>query len=272
MTMTFSSACTHAYGRFARMAGPALIGIVFLALWEAAVRLAHIPMWLLPSPIQIVAAAWRIRAQLPVHIGATLASTLLGFICAVVIGVPLAALLASSDFVRRLLGPVLAGIQAIPKNALAPLFIVWFGGGTLSKIAITFLISFFPIVINAADGMLHVDQDMIRLSYTLRASKMQTFWHVRAPNALPALLSGCKIAVTLAIIGAVIGEFVASDRGLGYLILVASSQLQTDVAFVAIVSLAICGIALFSIVNLVETLIIPWLVRSGPEDANELAI
>jgi NitT/TauT family transport system permease protein len=271
-TMTFSSAYAETYRWIARGAGPALVGILFLALWEAGVRLAHVPMWLLPSPSQIAAAAWRIRAQLPVHIGATLASTLLGFGCAIAIGVPLAALLASSDLVRRFLAPVLAGVQAIPKNALAPLFILWFGGGTLSKIAITFLISFFPIVINAADGMLHVDQDMIRLSYTLRASKMQMFWHVRTPNALPALLSGCKIAVTLAIIGAVIGEFVASDRGLGYLILVASSQLQTDVAFVAIVSLAICGIALFSIVNFVEALVVPWLIRSGSEDANELAI
>jgi NitT/TauT family transport system permease protein len=272
MAMTFSSAYVETHRRIARGAGPALVGILFIVGWEASVRLAHVPMWLLPSPSQIAAAAWRIRAQLPMHVAATLVSTLLGFGSAVVVGVPLAALLASSDFVRRLLGPVLAGVQAIPKNALAPIFILWFGGGTPSKIAITFLISFFPIVINAADGMLHVDRDMIRLSHTLRASKVQMFWHVRAPNALPALLSGCKIAVTLAIIGAVIGEFVASDRGLGYLILVASSQLQTDVAFVAIVSLAICGIALFSAVNFVEALIVPWLSHPGSEDANELGI
>jgi NitT/TauT family transport system permease protein len=268
----FPSSYAQTRRRIARGMGPALIGLLFIVAWEAGVRLAHVPMWLLPSPSEIVVAAWRIRAQLPAHIAATLSSTLLGFGCAVAIGVPLAALLASSDFVRRLLGPVLAGVQAIPKNALAPIFILWFGGGALSKIAITFLISFFPIVINAADGMLHVDRDMIRLSHTLRASRLQVFWHIRAPNALPALLSGCKIAVTLAIIGAVIGEFVASDQGLGYLILISSSQLQTDVAFVAIVALAICGIVLFYLVSLLETLVMPWLIHSSTEDANELAV
>jgi NitT/TauT family transport system permease protein len=271
-TLALPSSFAQTRRRITRGAGPMLIGLLFIAFWEIGVRIAHVPMWLLPSPSEIAAAAWRIRAQLPVHIAATLSATLLGFGCAVVIGIPLAALLASSDFMRRLLGPVLAGVQAIPKNALAPIFILWFGGGTLSKVAITFLISFFPIVINAADGMLQVDRDMIRLSHTLRASRMQVFWHIRAPNALPALLSGCKIAVTLAIIGAVIGEFVASDRGLGYLILISSSQLQTDVAFVAIVTLAICGMGLFYLVGLLEKLVLPWLINAGTEDANELAV
>jgi NitT/TauT family transport system permease protein len=238
-------------------AAPICAAVALLLAWEAIVRFAAVPAWLLPTPSAIAAAAWRVRYQLPVHIAATVWATVAGFICAVALGAFLAALIAVSDFSRKLLSPILAGLQAIPKNALAPLFIVWFGGGVLSKIAITFLISFFPIVINAASGMTRIDRDIISLTHTIRASKYQTFWHVRVPHAVPAFLSGCKIAITLAIIGAVIGEFVASDRGLGYLILISSSQLQTDVAFVAILSLAICGTLLFWCVSKLEEWIVP---------------
>jgi NitT/TauT family transport system permease protein len=188
-----------------------------------------------------------------------------------VLGVLLATLLVSSPFMRRLLNPLLAGIQAVPKNALAPIFVLWFGGGELSKIAITFLISFFPIVINTVSGMTLVDRDMIYLTRTLRASPFQTFVHVRIPNAVPALFAACKIAITLAVVGAVIGEFVGADEGLGYLIMVESSQLRTDVAFVAIVLLGLCGVLLFAIVEIIEANVVPWLVAPSAEDAHEHA-
>lgn len=252
-------------------AGPSLTVLALIAIWEGSVRLAEVPTWLLPAPSRIAVAAWTVRDQLPAHISATLTATLVGFMYAVLIGVPLAALLVASNFARRLLGPLLAGLQAIPKNALAPIFVLWFGGGSLSKIAITFLISFFPIIINTASGMTRVDREMIYLARTLKASAFQTFLHVRLPNAVPAMLAGCKIAITLAVIGAVIGEFVASDVGLGYLILVASSQLQTDVAFVAILALAVCGVALFGFVNLVEAFVVPWLAPPTAEDTYEFS-
>jgi NitT/TauT family transport system permease protein len=243
--------------------------IALLACWEGAARWAHVPMWLLPTPSEIMAAAWRVRSQLPVHIVATVGATLEGFAAAVIIGVLLAALLAASEFVRRLLDPLLAGMQAVPKNALAPIFILWFGGGELSKIAITFLISFFPIVVNTTNGLERVDRDALYLTKTLRASTWQTFLHVRLPNAVPSLLAGCKIAITLAIVGAVIAEFVGSDVGLGYLILISSSQLQTDVAFVAITALALCGILLFWAVGLIEAAVLPRLGIPPKEDGVE---
>lgn len=252
-------------------AGPSITALLLVGLWEACVRIMEVPMWLLPAPSRIITAAWNVREQLPAHVSATISATLTGFGCAVLIGVPLAALLVASNFARRLIGPLLAGLQAVPKNALAPIFVLWFGGGALSKIAITFLISFFPIVINTASGMTRVDRDMIYLTRTLKASALQTFLHVRLPNAVPAMLAGCKIAITLAIIGAVIGEFVASDVGLGYLILVASSQLQTDVAFVAILALALSGMSLFWCINLIERVVVPWVTPPTAEETNEFA-
>jgi NitT/TauT family transport system permease protein len=157
-------------------------------------------------------------------------------------------------------------VQAVPKNALAPIFILWFGGGQLSKVAITFLVSFFPIVINAVSGMRLVDRDMLDLTRSLKASKLQTFLHLRLPNAIPHLFAACKIAVTLAVVGAVIGEFVGSDAGLGYLILSSSSQLATEVAFAAIIMLAVSGIGLYSLVSLAEQVVLPW-VRGQVEES-----
>ena len=145
-----------------------------------------------------------------------------------------------------------------PKTAIAPLLLVWLGTGETPKIIVAFLIAFFPIVVNTATGMMLVEEEMLHLAGSLSASRAQVFWHIRLPNALPYTFSACKVAVTLAVVGAVIGEFVGADSGLGYLILIASSQLKTDLAFVAIFLLAALGMILFWLVSVIERLAIPW--------------
>jgi NitT/TauT family transport system permease protein len=210
---------------------PALITVLLLMLaWQAATSIWAIPNWLLPSPMRILAAMWEWRFILLYDVGVTLLETLVGFAVALLIAIP-----------------------------IAPLLILWFGTGQLSKVIIAFLISFFPIVINAVSGMMLVDTDAHDMMKTLRASRLQVFWYFRLPNALPFIFAASKVSITLALVGAVIGEFVGADSGLGYVILISSSQLHTDVAFVAIVLLALIGMGLFSLVGMVERIAMPWL-------------
>lgn len=229
-----------------------------LLIWQAATAYFNIPNWLLPSPSRIFLAMWEWREVLVYDTGVTLVETLLGFGLAVAGGIPIAAALVSSDLLWRAFYPVLAGIQSVPKNAIAPLLILWFGTGQTSKVIIAFLISFFPIVINAVSGMMLVDSDAMDMVKSLRATRWQVFWYFRLPNALPFIFAAAKVSITLALVGAVIGEFVGADSGLGYVILVSSSQLHTDVAFVAIVLLAIIGMGLFSMVGMIERMTMPW--------------
>jgi len=246
--------------------GPPVISLVgVLVLWEGATIVWSIPSWLLPAPSKIVVAAWNWRQLLLSDIAITVSETLLGFLSALLIAVPLAAVLVSSRWIWRALYPLLSGVQSIPKNALAPLLILWFGTGQTSKVIIAFLISFFPILINALTGMSNIDQDAHDMVKSLRANTWQIFWYFRLPNALPYIFAASKVAITLALVGAVIGEFVGADSGLGYLILISSSQLQTELAFVAIVLLAIIGMVLFSLVGAIERRAIPW-STSGPDE------
>jgi NitT/TauT family transport system permease protein len=237
---------------------PSIATGVLVCLWELSGRVWSIPKWLLPTPSNVLAAAWKSKADLLVHTSVTLSETLQGFGAALLIGIPLALCVVTFPTLWRALSPLLAGLQAIPKNAIAPLLILWFGTGVFSKVAITFLICFFPIVVNMASGLTLVDRETVNLMRSMKASKWQEFLHVRFPNSLPYLFAACKVSITLAIVGAVIGEFVAADAGLGYLILVSSSQLQTDVAFVAISILAICGMALYGLVAYLEAVLVPW--------------
>ncbi len=249
-------------GRVLRDSGPAALAIVaFLGAWQLATVVWDIPLWLLPSPKAIALALWEAKLSLLRHLGVTLYETVVGFLLGVVVGIPLAALLVSSDLIWRTLYPILAAVQSIPKTAIAPLLLVWMGAGELPKVIIAFLIAFFPIVVNTATGMTLVEQDLLHLVRSLSGTKTQTFWHIRLPNALPYIFSACKVAITLAVVGAVIGEFVGADAGLGYIILVASSQLKTDVAFVAILLLAALGMALFWIIGLLERWLLPWCVQ-----------
>jgi ABC-type nitrate/sulfonate/bicarbonate transport system permease component len=243
----------------AAQTGPAIVtSLLLLLIWQAATSLFDIPNWLLPAPSRIAAALWQWRSTLVSDIGVTLWETIVGFIFALLGAIPIAAALVSSSLVWRAFYPILAAFQSIPKNAIAPILILWFGTGQLSKIVIAFLISFFPIVINAVAGMQSTDSDAMAMLRSIRANRWQILWHLRLPNAIPYIFAAAKVSITLALVGAVIGEFVGADSGLGYVILLSSSQLKTDLAFAAITLLALIGVALFSMVGAVEKLFTPW--------------
>jgi NitT/TauT family transport system permease protein len=160
--------------------------------------------------------------------------------------------------VQKLFYPILVATQAVPKVAVAPLFLVWFGFGETPKFAMAALIAVFPIIIDTAVGLRAIDPDMIRLAKSMRAGSLKTFWKVRLPIALPNIFAGLKMAMTFAVIGAVVGEFVAGTSGLGYLIQSATGNMQTTVAFASIVLLSLIGIALFYIVEAFERIFLPW--------------
>ena len=196
--------------------------------------------------------------RLAFHGWVTAYEMLLGYFLAVAVAVPLAIAITSSQRFDRFVMPTMLFFQVVPKVAVAPLFLVWFGVGALPKVLVAFLISFFPIVIDAAVGLRSMSGEMADLARSMGASRLQVFARFRLPTSLPYLFSGLKVAATLAVAGAVVGEFVGADKGLGYLLLVTNSNMETALMFATIVALTIIGLAFFYAVELLEALLIPW--------------
>ncbi len=240
----------------------ALIGLI--ALWEIAERVFLIPEYLLPRPSHIAEFMAQNSGLLARHGLATLETTLAGFALAVVFGVALAVLIVWSTPFERAVYPLLVLTQVIPKVAVAPLIVVYMGFGLEPKIFLAFLVSFFPMVINTALGLRSVDPELLQLLMTLRASRWQILRKVRWYRALPNVFEGAKIAVTLAIIGAIVGEFSAGNLGLGYLVASSASSVNTTLSFASLFALIVIGIVLFEAVHLVGVLTTPWL-RRQPE-------
>jgi len=232
--------------------------LVFLAVWEAGVALYKMPAYLLPAPSVIFETFVREFPRLAYHGWVTAYEMLLGYGLAVAVAVPLAIAITSSQRFDSFVMPTLLFFQVVPKVAIAPLFLVWFGVGALPKILVAFLISFFPIVIDAAVGLRSMSGEMTDLARSMGASRMQVFARFRLPTSLPYLFSGLKVAATLAVAGAVVGEFVGADKGLGYLLLVTNSNMETALMFATIVALTIIGLVFFYAVELLEALLIPW--------------
>jgi len=232
--------------------------LVFLAVWEAGVALYRMPAYLLPAPSVILETFVTELPRLAYHGWVTAYEMLLGYALAVAVAVPLAIAITSSQRFDSFVMPTLLFFQVVPKVAIAPLFLVWFGVGALPKILVAFLISFFPIVIDAAVGLRSMSGEMADLARSMGASRMQVFARFRLPTSLPYLFSGLKVAATLAVAGAVVGEFVGADKGLGYLLLVTNSNMETALMFATIVALTIIGLAFFYAVELLEALLIPW--------------
>jgi NitT/TauT family transport system permease protein len=224
----------------------------FLLLWQAACALFHISQVILPEPSEIARELWRILPTLLREAVPTTVDTLISFAVATVLGVALAIAVTYSALLRDALYPNLVVFQLIPKIALAPLFVVWLGINSTSHVAFSAFISFFPVVISAALGFAGADTLTLRLCRSLTASDWQSFLLVRFPFALPAIFSGMKIAMTMAIIGVIIGEFISSKAGLGYYILYASSRMDTAAIFAALFVLSMIGVALFGAVALAE--------------------
>ncbi len=232
--------------------------IAFLVLWEIGVFLTSAPAYLLPPPSAIFQVFVAELPRLLEHGWVTLYEMLLGYGLAVLVAVPLAIAITASQRFDKFVMPTLLFFQVVPKVAIAPLFLVWFGVGALPKVLVAFLISFFPIVIDAAVGLRSMSTEMNDLARSMGATRMQVFAQFRLPTSLPYLFSGLKVAATLAVAGAVVGEFVGADKGLGYLLLVTNSNLETALMFATIVALTMIGLVFFYLVEFLEALLIPW--------------
>ncbi len=234
--------------------------VVGLALWEAVVRLNHLPAFILPLPGQVWQRFWQVvsSGDLAWHTGITLGEVFgglgLGLAAATVLGY----VVAKSPGMERALTPYIVASQAVPIVAIAPLLVIWFGAGLSSKVLICALIVFFPILINTVVGLRSAEPELRELMRSLRATRWQTFTKLDVPAALPVWLAGLKVGATLAVIGAVVGEFVGADRGLGFLINFGRGQYDTALVFVAVTALVVIALALYGLVSLLERWLLAW--------------
>jgi len=225
-----------------------------LLIWQLIVTAMRIPAVILPPPVEIAAELWRNLPVLLQHALPTTLDSVMAFSLATALGVGLAVAITYSPLLRDTLYPNLVVFQLIPKVALAPLFVVWLGISSESRVAFATFVSFFPVVISAAVGFSNTEASTLRLCRSLTASEWQSFVMVRFPFALPAIFSGMKIAMTMAIIGVIIGEFISAKAGLGFYILYASSRMETGLIFAALFVLCVIGVSLFGAVALAEQL------------------
>ena len=244
---------------------PALTLIGALAVWEAVIRVFKVPNFIMPAPSAIIGEGWEWRYRFIGHTWVTLYETLGGFALSMAVGVPLAVLIVYSPVLRSALYPLIVLAQSVPKIAIAPVLLLVLGAGEIPKVIVAFLVAFFPVVVDTATGLAATPPELLDLSRSYRASAFKTFLKVRLPMALPFVFAGAKVAITLSVIGAVVGEFVGSDKGLGYVILSATSYWKTELAFSSMILLSLMAIVLFGAVELVERLACPWLVPAGEE-------
>ena len=238
--------------------------VVGIVLWELVVKVMGIQTYILPAPSLVL---WELVDQfgnIMEHSLVTGWEILLGFVLSIIVGIPLGLAIYYSKFLERIFYPFLVASQTIPKIAIAPLLVIWFGFGLLPKIIVSFLIAFFPIVINTVVGLKATQPEMIYLVRSMGANRWQTFFKISLPNALPNIFAGLKVAVTLAVVGAVVGEFIASDEGLGYLLVVANGYLDTPLMFAGIIALSLQGILFCFVVEILERIFVPW--RTGEHE------
>jgi len=235
-----------------------LTTLVLLALWEAGVRLSGVREFMLPAPSKIVLEFFESPGYLLLQSLDTLRTTVAGFALAVVLGVIAAIGIVYSRFLDRTLYSLLVAMNAVPKVALAPLFVIWLGTGAAPKIAIAMLIAIFPILIDTVLGLKSTDPEMLDMARVNQASKAKVLWKIRFPNALPSLFAGMKVGVSFALVGTIVGEFVAGGSGLGHVILVAQGSFDTPTVFVALALLCVLGVVLFKAIEVVEVRLLSW--------------
>jgi len=244
------------------LAWPLAVSLAVLGVWEAAVAVLRVKAVLLPRPSVIAGVLWRQGPLILEHMWPTFYQIVLGFLLALAGGVLVAVLITYSEIVRKGFYPLIVVSQIVPKVAVAPLFVVWFGLGDLSRLLLAFLIAFFPIVINTASGLTSVEDDFVRMARACLGSRWQIFTKIRLPHALPLIFGGMKISITLAVIGVVVAEFVAAQRGIGYLIVMANGLLDTPLMMAAIAALSAMGLVLYGAVAGLERLVVYWHVRT----------
>jgi NitT/TauT family transport system permease protein len=235
-----------------RTSAPVLAVVGLIVAWQLVVMLLHVPTWLLPAPTAIWAEFLKQSHLLGRHVMVTGTGAIGGLVIGSLGGILLAILMVHSRLLERVLMPLLVIDQSIPRMALAPIFVIWFGTGMLTRVVIAMVISFFPLMVNAIRGMTTVDPRVHDLMSTISASRWQMLTKIRMPNAVPYIFAGLKVAVPLSIIGAVVAEFMQADSGLGYLVLVAVGNVNTPMVFVAVLLMALLSLGLFTAISIVE--------------------
>jgi NitT/TauT family transport system permease protein len=225
---------------------------LFCVMWEVACIVMKIPDYIVPPPHRVVQKIIESWSLLYSHSLTSMAEIVLGFVLASVCALLCAIAMVHSRRVEAILEPFLVVSQVVPKVALAPLFIIWFGHGILPKIIIAMLIAFFPVLVNAVVGLRSIDAEILELMESIAANKRQTFWRVRLPNSLPYIFPALKVAALLSIVGAMVGEFVGSDRGLGYLMIIGDVNLDTDLLFASLVVVTVFGMIVYAVIEAFE--------------------
>jgi NitT/TauT family transport system permease protein len=236
---------------------PTLVTLVLFVIWEAVTQAGWVSPLILPSLSSIIHTAVVKFPLLMQMSGITAMEFVLGFLLSVAVGLPLGAMIVYSRPLETAFYPILVAFQIVPKAAVAPIFIVWLGTGLSS-----FAIAFFPIVIDTVVGLRSAQPETIHLLRSMGGNPLQVFWYVRFPNALPAIFGGLKVASTLAVVGAIVGEFVSAEKGLGYLVLVANGELDTRLVFACVLMLTLLGIIFYFIIEITEKLVVHWHVSA----------
>jgi NitT/TauT family transport system permease protein len=247
----------RSYDRIAAVFYPIATLVGVIVLWEVGVRAFGVPAFLAPPPSLVMGTIVDHSHLILKHTWVTTVEILLGYFTSIAVGVPLALGIFMWPAFSRTVLPLLISSQAIPKVAIAPLLMVWFGFGLAPKVLVAFLIAFFPIVISTAVGLASIEPEKIYLARSMGLGAAATFFKIRLPNALPSIFAGLKISITLAVVGAVVGEFVGGEAGLGYMLIVANGSMDTPLMFAGLIALTIQGVVLYALVEWAEYLAIP---------------
>ncbi|MDQ6621805.1 MAG: ABC transporter permease [Pseudomonadota bacterium] len=229
-----------------------------LAIWEAAARLLKLPEFVLPPPTAILTVLVAQQRELGMAAYVTASEVLVGFVLSAVVGALVALVIARFTGFGRALYPLVVLFQTVPKIALAPLFILWFGFDLAPKVALIVVIAFFPVAINMLMGLQRVDPNLVTLMRSVGADSNEILLRIQLPNSLPYLMAGLKVAVTLAVIGAIVGEFAGAQAGLGYLIQFASTQMQTPLVFAAVLEVSVLGVLFYYVLEFIEWRYLRW--------------
>jgi NitT/TauT family transport system permease protein len=244
---------------------PTLAFAAVIALWQLIVKLTGIHAFVLPAPTAVIVRMQDAAFLLAHNTPPTVIAILSGFLAAIAVGVPLAVLIVAFPKFDKSLYPLLLGSQGVPKVALAPILIVWFGFGFVPKILIAMLIAFFPVVIDTVAGLRSIDPGYLHLARSMGASRLKIYWRLLLPNALPHMFAGSKVAMALAIVGAIVGEMVGSNDGLGYILVVANGNLDMPLVFAVLVWLVAVSLILTGLIEFLERVAVPWSRKSRNE-------
>lgn len=237
---------------------PLVTLILIIVFWQGIVVLNKVPNYILPSPVKIVSAAIKDFDLISEHAKVTLYESFVGFALSIIFSFILAVIMDSFETIKKCIYPLLVISQTIPTIAIAPLFIIWFGFGVLPKIIVVIMVCFFPIIISLIDGFEKIDKDYINLFKNMKATKVQTFYHLKLPYALVNLFSGLKIAATYMIMSAVIGEWLGGDKGIGVYMVRAKNAYALDKVFASILVIVIISILTIYILNFLGKKIVHW--------------